>query len=158
MRPIPTAPCLGLVHQFEQGPGGGFAATRYEDPDGYPTIGWGHKLIGPADPLWDVTLTASEADAEAIQDLTISAKGVCAALPSVDALTPGQYAALIDFAFNLGVGAFAGSTLCLYVRTGAFHLVPDQFRLWVHGRVNGVETVLPGLVRRRNAEIAVWLA
>jgi lysozyme len=82
---------------------------------------------------------------------------VCNALPAVvGSLTDGQYAALIDFVFNVGAGAFNGSTLCHYIRTGNMVLAPGQFGLWVHGRVNGQEVVLPGLVRRRAAEVAVW--
>lgn len=157
MRPVPAAPCLGLIHEFEKGPNGSFAATRYLDPAGYPTIGWGHKLSGIFDPLYEKTLTPAEADALALQDLAAAAQGVCNAIPSVaGSLTEGQYAALIDFVFNLGAGAFAGSTMCHYINTGNMALAPLQFGLWVHGRVNGVEQVLPGLVRRRAAEKAVW--
>lgn len=154
MRDIPQAPCLGLIHTFEQGPEGGFAARPYRDASGNWTIGYGHKLSGAGDQVW----TQAQADTQALADLTIAAQGVRDALPNVETLTDGQYAALIDFTFNLGVGAFRGSTLCLYVKTGAFHLVPDQFRLWVHERINGVETVETGLIRRRAAEVAVWLA
>lgn len=155
MRAIPTAPVLGLIHEFEQGPDGGCAYQPYQDPAGLWTIGWGHRLPGPLAP--GAAWTAQTCDAQAIEDVTTAASGVSDSLgDSVDILTDGQYAALIDFAFNLGVGAFSGSTLRHMIVVGAFHLVPAQFMLWVHGRVNGVEMVLPGLVRRRTAEVQVW--
>ena len=74
----------------------------------------------------------------------------------LNALTAGQYAAILDFAYNLGVGAFAASTLCHFIQIGNMAAVPGQFALWTHERVNGVETVEQGLVRRRAAEVDVW--
>lgn len=154
MRAIPQEPCLGLVHEFE-----GFSATRYADPSGYPTIGYGHKLSGVLDPLYNATINKTQADALAIKDLEIAATGVCAALPAVvDSLTDGQYAACIDFAYNVGVTAFRGSTLCHYINTGNMVLAPGQFLLWDHERINGVEVVSAGLLRRRQAEVACWRA
>jgi lysozyme len=159
MRLIPAAPCLGLIHEFEQGPNGGFAATRYADPSGYPTIGWGHRLTGILDPLYNATINLAQADALALKDLTDAATGVCAAIPAVvGGLTDGQYAACIDFAFNLGVTAFRGSTLCFYIRTGNLVLAPGEFVKWDHERINGVEQVSAGLLRRRQAEVACWRA
>lgn len=153
MRIIPKAPCLSLIHEFEQGPGGGFASKPYQDPSGFWTIGWGHRMASYEDVVW----TQAQADQQAILDLTDAAMGVSAALPAVvGGLTDGQYAAIIDFAFNLGVTAFRGSTLCFYIRTGNMTLVPAQFLLWDHERINGVEQVSPGLLRRREAEVAVW--
>ena len=155
MRPIPQQPCLGLIHTFEKGPDGSFAATAYQDSGGVWTIGWGHALHGPTTETWD----QAQADAQALADLQTAANGVCAALETVvDGLTDGQYAACIDFAFNLGVRAFAGSTLCHFIRTGQMTLVPAQFGVWVYGKVRGVEARLPGLVTRRAAEVKVWLA
>jgi GH24 family phage-related lysozyme (muramidase) len=71
-------------------------------------------------------------------------------------MTDGQYAACIDLAFNIGVQAFALSTLVHMINIGAMHLVPDQFRRWNKGHVDGKVVELPGLTRRRAAEVAVW--
>jgi lysozyme len=67
--------------------------------------------------------------------------------PGVD--TPERLAALIDFAFNLGAGALKTSTLRRRVNAGAWDAVPTELRKWVlaGGRR------LPGLVRRREAEV-----
>ena len=151
MRPIPQAPCLALIHAFEKGPNGSFAATAYQDPGGVWTIGWGHALAGPTDAVW----TLAQADAQALTDLAYAAAGVSAALASViDTLTDGQYAACIDLAFNIGVHAFATSTLARLINEGNMTLAPLQFGRW--NEQNGV--VLPGLVKRRAAEVDVWNA
>jgi len=39
---------------------------------------------------------------------------------------------------------------------GSLAYVPAELAKWVYGRVNGVETKLEGLVRRRNAETQLW--
>lgn len=152
MRAIPTEPCLGLVHAFEKGPDGSFAATAYQDSGGVWTIGWGHALSGPTEETWD----QAKADAQALADIAAAAAGVDAALGPVPQLTPGQFAACIDFAFNEGVSRFANSTFCSYIRTGNMALAPNELKRWVYGKVNGVERELPGLVKRRAAELAVW--
>ena len=153
LRPVPTAPVLALITAFE-----GFEPTRYQDASGNWAIGYGHDLSGMDDPLWDVTLDEDQARALAIEDVTKTAVGVCNTLsPMVlNALTAGQYAAILDFAYNLGVGAFAASTLCHFIQIGNMAAVPGQFALWTHERINGIETIEQGLVRRRAAEVDVW--
>lgn len=156
MRPIPTEPCLGLIHQFE-GRAGKFEPRRTMDPAGNWEIGWSHKLAGDADPLWIATLDAEQADNLALADLAAAASGVCDAVGQMaDQLTDGQYAALIDFAYNVGVAAFAGSTLCHMVRMGNLARAPAEFGKWVYAHVNGRPVLEPGLVRRRQAEMAVF--
>lgn len=159
MRDVPQAPCLALVHAFE-GKDGQHEAIRTQDPSGNWEIGWSHKLSGPDSPLWDETLTRLDADNLAIQDLTAAAQGLfddLGAGPVAD-LNTGQWAAIIDFAYNLGVGAFAGSHLRALIYGGNLVLAYDEFPKWVYAKVNGVETKLDGLVRRRAAEQDVWRA
>jgi GH24 family phage-related lysozyme (muramidase) len=149
MRPVPDT-CLGLLHAFE-----GFRPTRYLDMAGNPTIGWGHLLSGPQDPLWAATLTPAQGDALADQDLVTRAAGpLCEDLAPeiIDALTEGQYAALIDFVFNEGIGHWHGSTVRVDVINGALINVPSELNKWVYGG----GAVQQGLVRRRAAEIALW--
>lgn len=151
MRAIPQAACLALIHAFEKGPDGSFAATAYQDPAGVWTIGWGHALPGPTDATW----TLAQADDQALADLATAATGVSTTLASViDTLTDGQYAACIDLAFNIGVHAFATSTLARLINEGNMTLAPLQFGRW--NKAGG--EVLPGLTRRRAAEVDVWNA
>jgi lysozyme len=157
VRPVPAA-CLTLIHEFEQGPHGGFSPKVYKDPAGFDTIGYGHRVAAD-DPLHEATLDAVDADALAIKDLTVAATALCEILGDVviTSLTDNQYAALIDFNFNEGAGKFEGSTMCRFVRQGWFDAVAREFHKWVYATVDGRPTVLEGLVNRRNAEKALWL-
>jgi lysozyme len=65
--------------------------------------------------------------------------------------TPARVAALCDFAFNLGHGALAGSTLRRKVNAGEWEEARVQILRWT--RAGG--RVLRGLVRRRQAEEAL---
>lgn len=145
---------MALIRAFEGHGNGQFEDKATRDPAGNWEIGWSHKLAGPTDEVW----TREQADAQAIADLEGVAIDVCAALTDavVELLTIGEYAALIDLTYNIGYGAFAASHLCQLVKNGALHLVPAEFMKWVHGRVNGKEVVLNGLIRRRTAEVDIW--
>lgn len=153
MRAIPAA-CMGLLQTFE-----GFRAARYLDTGGRPTIGYGHLLSGPADPLWDETLTEPQAEDLANQDLArVAAQPLCVDLGDdlVAALSDGQYAALIDFTYNEGYGRWRGSSLRTAVLARAFTAVPMHLEQWVYGQENGQEVQLADLIRRRAAEVALW--
>ena len=63
-------------------------------------------------------------------------------------LTQYQFDALVSFVFNVGVGAFGGSTLLRRLNQGDYNAVPAELMRWV----NSGGTPLPGLVRRRRAE------
>lgn len=64
---------------------------------------------------------------------------------------PYLWAALADFAFNLGVTRLAGSTLRRKVNAGDIEGAKAEFLKWV--RAGG--RVLPGLVTRRKADVAL---
>jgi lysozyme len=63
-------------------------------------------------------------------------------------LTVGQWAALTDFAYNLGVGALQRSTLLKKLNAGLYADAAAEFERW--NQAGG--QVLNGLVRRRKAE------
>ena len=155
MRAVPAA-CLDLIHEFEQGPTGGFAAHRYLDPVGKPTIGWGHLLLGPSDTLWNATLIQEQADALAIEDLTRTANGLWVTLGNepIQNLTDNQWAATLDFTFNEGIGHFKASTFCHFIQTGALAAAAKEFPKWIYG--GNPPRALAGLMRRRAAEESLW--
>ena len=77
-------------------------------------------------------------------------------LPAVLQLCPGvadprRLAALVDFTYNLGAGQLRASTLRRRVNADDWDAVPGELRKWVRGGGR----VLPGLVKRREAEIAL---
>ena len=75
----------------------------------------------------------------------------------VEDLVPGlndwEFSALVSFCFNIGCGALAESTLRRRILQGEEPqiVIPEELPRWNRG-ANGV---LPGLVRRREAEVAL---
>ena len=69
-------------------------------------------------------------------------------------LTQGQFDSVCSFAYNCGEGALAGSTLLRKLNKGDYQGAAREFPKWVNS--NGVRNV-PGLVRRRAAEAAMFL-
>jgi GH24 family phage-related lysozyme (muramidase) len=64
-----------------------------------------------------------------------------------------QFSAMVSFAFNVGLNAYRGSTLLRKHNAGDFAGAAAEFPRWVYA---GGE-VLPGLVRRREAERTLYL-
>ena len=156
MRTIPdVAFALVRAHEtlHDPNPATDVLYEPYYDPIGFPTIGYGHLLSRePWSPLdrWPA-ITGAEADALLARDMAHAAKAVLRLIEVP--VTEGQFAALIDFTFNVGAGNLQLSTLRRVINREDYHEAPNQFRRWVFAR--GVK--LPGLVRRREDEIALWL-
>jgi len=131
-----------LIKAFE-----GFSPTIYVCPAGYPTIGYGH-VVQPGETF--AALTPDEGDALLARDLPRYETAVCR-LIEVPLADPG-FDALVSFTFNLGEGALAASTLRRLVNTGRLEEASAQFDRWVFAGARK----LPGLVRRRAAERAMW--
>lgn len=137
---------VGLARHFES-----FRAAPYLDPIGIPTIGWGFTRYadGRVVTLLDRPIEPAAADS-LLGTLMSDVLGSCVRLcPGAD--TPGRLAALADFTYNLGVGRLSASTLRRAVNSGAWGNVPAELRKW---RLAGGR-ILPGLVLRREAEIAL---
>lgn len=65
----------------------------------------------------------------------------------------GRFDALVSFAFNAGLGNLQRSTIRMKANRGDWEGAADAFLSWVKGGGK----VLPGLVRRRQAERALFL-
>jgi lysozyme len=126
----------------------------YHDPVGFPTIGYGHLLSRVK---WEAlskyhAITREEASEFLRSDILKAARGVRKLISAP--LTDEQFAALIDFSFNVGTGNLEISTLRRLVNRQEYEAAAEQFPRWVYAA--GVK--LPGLVRRRAAERALFLA
>jgi hypothetical protein len=82
----------------------------------------------------------------------IVSAGVKSAITSP--LNDNQFSALVSFAYNVGLGSFRSSSVLRSVNACRFDRVPADLALWV--KAGG--KVLPGLIRRRAAEAALFLA
>ncbi|MFW2160601.1 lysozyme [Acinetobacter beijerinckii] len=68
-------------------------------------------------------------------------------------LSQNQFDALVSLAYNIGTNAFKTSTLVKYLNALDYKAAADQFLVW--NKAGG--SVLKGLVRRREAERALFL-
>ena len=68
-------------------------------------------------------------------------------------MTPGQEAALLSFAYNVGTRALRDSTLLRLLNGGDAKGAAEEFGKWVYASGH----VLNGLVTRRKLERAVFL-
>lgn len=128
---------LALIKRFE-----GLELKAYRDVVGVLTIGYGstgpHVKSG-------MVITESRAEALLREDLDRFERGVAEIGGD---MTPGQFSALVSFAFNLGLGALKGSTLLKNHLSGDYADAAKEFDKWVFAG----KKKLNGLVKRRAAE------
>jgi lysozyme len=133
-----------LVAGFE-----GLALKPYRDVVGVWTVGYGHT--GPGTPKLQLH-SAAEARALLRHDLQRFELAVHGAVRVP--VTQHQFDALVSLAYNIGADAFAKSTLVRRLNARHYGRAANQFRVWNQGGGR----VLAGLVRRRAAERALFLA
>jgi lysozyme len=121
---------------------------------GYLTIGYGYASTGPFG--WPykqgARLTQAEADAllrRVVEHMANQIKS----LVKVE-LTQNQFDALLSWQYN--TGALKGSTLLKRINAGRLDEVPAQMMRWTKSTINGQKVEVPGLVKRRRREAALW--
>ena len=123
----------------------------YRCPAGVWTIGFGHtSAMGAPEVVPGMVITREEALTILQNDLRIVEQQVLRAVQVK--LTQGQFDALVSFVFNVGIGNFRRSTLLRFLNRGRYDAVAPQLMRWT--RAGG--KVLPGLIKRRRAEVALW--
>ena len=128
--------CIEAIKRFE-----GLHLKAYRCPAGKLTIGYGHTSSIPAGVI-------SEWQAKKLleHDVAICEQHVTNLRLK---LNQGQFDALVDFVFNLGIGRLKSSTLLKYIKScPESDLVGKEFVKWVYA--GGVE--LAGLKERREWE------
>lgn len=137
--PISAAP---LVKKMEGAGIKGHEFEAYKCPAGVWTIGYGHTGgVAPG-----TRIEPEEADKLLSNDLYRFHREITP-LVTVQ-VTQGQYIAIMDFVYNLGVSAFKTSTLRKKLNLGDFVGASEEFPKWCFSG----KTKLPGLVSRRKAE------
>lgn len=137
-----------LCRHFE-----GFSAKPYLCPAGYWTQGYGtvNKPDGSTVKPTDLPVSRATAEAWLVGELRgVYILGVLQLSPQLIHY-PEALAALGDFAYNLGVPRYRASTLRRRVDAGDWPAAKLELAKWTRGGGR----VLPGLVRRRAAEIAL---
>lgn len=138
-----SSSALGTLTTLE-----GFSETPYPDAGGW-SIGFGHYM-GSSPTIEHVT--REEATEILREDVRTAERAVRAGVSSP--LTQNEFDALTLLAYNIGSGAFAGSTLVKLLNAGDYAGAAAQFPRWnqSQGAVNEV------LVSRRATEQALFMA
>lgn len=157
-----------LMHRYE-----GCRNKPYLCPADIWTIGYGHVLYQDQIRLPVVTnqpnvvirrkyslkpednrvWTKQEIDQLFAADVAVFERGVLRLVPGCVG-RQGSFDALVSFAFNAGLGNLQRSTIRIKANRGDWEGAAEAFMGWVKGGGK----VLPGLVKRRQAEKALFLA
>ena len=97
--------------------------------------------------------TKEEIDELFRTDVGTFERGVLRLVPSVVG-RQGAFDALVSISFNFGLGNLQRSTIRMRANRGDWDGAAEAFRVWTKGGGK----VLPGLVKRREAEIALFLS
>jgi len=139
-----TALLMALVMAWE-----GYRSLVYRDPVGRLTVCYGHADQA----LHEGALYTRKECQDLFEADLLEHAGVleCIDQPARDALTDGQKAALISFAYNVGMEKACGSTLAHRLSAGEGKAACAELSRWIYagGRP------LPGLISRRAAERAM---
>jgi lysozyme len=159
-----------LMHRYE-----GFRSRPYLCPAHIWTIGYGHVLYQeqirlpvvrvegketpmirkefPLKPEDNRVWTKTEIDELFRADVGTFERGVLRLVPGVVG-RQGSFDALVSISFNFGLGNLQRSTIRMRANRGDWDGAAEAFRVWTKGGGK----VLPGLVKRREAEIALFLS
>jgi lysozyme len=159
-----------LMHRYE-----GFRSKPYLCPAHIWTIGYGHvlyqeqinlpvsrtpekpaKMIRKEMPLrqeHNRVWTTTEIDTLFRNDVEVFERGVLRLVPTCVG-RQGSFDALVSFAFNAGLGNLQRSTIRMKANREDWEGAAEAFMLWTKGGGK----VLPGLVKRREAEVKLFLS
>ena len=130
-----------LIRHFE-----GLRLKSYLCPANVWTVGYGSTgpHVKPG-----MVITREQADELLQRDLERFERGVAELAPKA---TDNQFAALVAFSFNVGLGALKSSTLLKLHNAGDYAGAQKQFTRWNRGGGK----ILAGLTKRREAEAELY--
>jgi len=140
---------LPIIKKFE-----GLRLTSYLCPSGLATIGYGATFYmnGSRVQLGE-KITIDRADSLLLMQVKLFENEVRRTVKS--ALNENQLGALVSFCFNIGGGAFSKSTLAKKANANPNDpSIRAEFMRWTRGGGK----VLPGLVKRREAEANLYFS
>lgn len=147
--PIYLEPALRIIKEFE-----GCHLVAYVCPAGVWTIGWGNTQINGRPVQQGDKISQTTADTMLRDTVERIATQLHTLIPATKNYGGNQQAALISWAFNVGLGAVADSTLRKRLNAGesATVVIPQELPRW--DKANGKP--LAGLTRRRAAEVTLF--
>jgi lysozyme len=150
MPPMLSQRGAGFIARFE-----GCVLRMYNDPTHNATIGVGHLIhLGPISGHEPQEFRKGITRMRALELLTADSGKAARSVRRLIKVPLNQHQldALISFTFNCGEGSLAASTLRKRLNRGEYAAVPQELNKWV---MSGGKR-LPGLVRRRKAEGALF--
>ncbi len=144
------APALKIIKEFE-----GCHLQAYLCPAGVPTIGWGATRLNDRPVNLGDTITQARADQLLADDVAARYQRLVELLPIVRRWSGHAAAALVSWAYNVGLQAVADSTLRKRLQAGEdpVKVIREELPKW--DKANGKP--LAGLTRRRAAEVALFV-
>ena len=132
-----------LIKSFEQ-----LRLKAYQDSVGIWTIGWGHthQVVPNMEIDDDTAIRLLNEDLEITERCVNSYVQV--------QLTQKEFDAVVCFTFNVGCNAFKNSTMCKLINEEKYEEAAKEFPRWNKARGK----ILGGLIRRRKAEMELFLA
>lgn len=137
---------LDFIAEFE-----GFSATAYLDENDGWTIGYGHLIQPNEAHLRTAPLTKEQALDLLRQDAGRAQASVRGMVQKQ--LNQNEFDALTSLVFNIGSGQFSSSTVLRVINEGADKATVSE--AWKRWKWDDGQ-VLPGLVRRRQAEVDMY--
>jgi lysozyme len=125
--------------------------VAYRCPAGVWTCGWGETDGVAARTRWSQPY-ADQRFCDSLQERADAVLALCTRPPNENEL-----GAMVSLAYNIGIGAFAKSSVLRAHNRGDSQAAARAFGLWNKARVRGVLAVLAGLTARRAAEAALYL-
>ena len=128
----------------------GYRAKPYLCPAGVPTIGYGSTYYADKRKVTLEDQPMEEGAARALLMVELEHTNLPGVLRNCPVLATNERRcnAIVDYAYNLGVGRLQTSTLKRKINAQDWDGVQEQLMLWTKGGGK----VLPGLVARRKAE------
>jgi lysozyme len=136
-----------LIKKFE-----GCYLKAYRCPSNVATIGYGNTFYEDGTKVKDGDVI-TQARAEELAKFIIDQFAVTIAPFILQPLNDNQFSACVSLAYNIGTAGFKRSSVFKKLNVNPLDAtIADSFRLWNKGGGK----VLKGLVRRREAEIALY--
>lgn len=145
-----------LIKKFEH-----FMPNKYNDQAGHCTVGYGTLIHhgncnGDASEASYANGITEEKATELLMERVNSTEKVINDTVTVT-LNQNQFDALISFVYNIGTGAWKGSTCRRLLNQGQYESVPTEMKKWIKVRgKGGVKVDSKGLINRRAQESALF--
>lgn len=150
---IVNARTIALIKSFE-----GFRAKAYVDVAGVLTIGYGTTAAADVGITPKLGMTISEADATLYLRRAVDKFAKTIASQIRQPINENEFGAFVSLAYNIGPGAFLSSSALRYFNAGQKRDAGLAILSWNKATVRGKKVTLAGLVRRREAELALFNA